>query len=379
MASVLPAERESIRAAARAFARERAPVGHLRALRDGHDPLGYSRDLWREMAGLGFAGMLLPEQYGGAGLGFAELGLVLEELGRTLAPTPLLSTALLGGAALSLGGGELLRDRVLPAIGSGDAVVALAHDEGPRHAPYAVATRAERDGQGFVLRGEKSFVVDGHGADSLVVVARTSGAPGEREGLTLFHVSGTAPGLSTRRLETVDSRNAARVVLDAVRVSQVDVLGVADRGADVLDVVLPRATAALSAEMLGGLSEAFDRTITYLKTRKQFGAYIGSFQALKHRAAWMFCEVELTRSLVAEALRAIDEGRADAALLASAAKARASDTYVLVTNEAVQMHGGVGVTDELDIGLYMKRARVAEQLLGGAAFHRDRFAKLRGY
>lgn len=368
-----------MRTAARAFARERSPIAHLRALRDGRDPLGYSRDVWREMAGLGFAGMTFPEELGGGGLGFAELGVVLEELGRHLAPTPLLSTVLLGGAAVWVGGPEPLRAAILPAIASGNAVVALASDEGVRHDPYAVATRAERDAQGYALRGEKAFVVDGHGADAFVVVARTSGAPGEREGLTLFHVSGAARGLSTRRLETVDSRNVARMRLDAVRASEKDIVGLPDRGADVLDVVLSRAAAALSAEMLGGLSEAFDRTIAYLKTRKQFGAYIGSFQALKHRASWMFCEVELTRSLVLEALRAIDEGRDDAPLLASAAKARASDTYVLVTNEAVQMHGGVGVTDELDIGLYMKRARVAEQLLGAPAYHRDRFARLRGY
>jgi alkylation response protein AidB-like acyl-CoA dehydrogenase len=331
------------------------------------------------MAGLGFAGMSLPEKYGGGGLGLAELGIVLEEIGQNLAPTPLLSTALLGGGAILLGGPEPLREAWLPGICAGDMVVALAHDEGPRHAPYAVATRAERDGQGFVLRGEKAFVVDGYGADALVVVARSSGAPGEREGLTLFLVPGKAPGLSERRLETVDSRNVARVVLDAVRVSEHDIVGAPERGAEVLDPVLSRAAAALSAEMLGGLSEAFDRTIAYLKTRRQFGVCIGSFQALKHRASLMFCEVELTRSLVLEALRAIDAGREDALLLASAAKARASDTYVLVTNEAVQMHGGVGVTDELDIGLYLKRARVAEALLGGAAYHRDRFAKLRGY
>lgn len=372
-------ERESIRTAARAFARERSPIAHLRALRDGRDPLGYSRDLWQEMAGLGFAGMVFPEAHGGGGLGFAELGIVLEELGRNLAPTPLGSTVLLGGSAVWVGGPEPLRAALLPAISAGNAVVALAHDEGVRHDPYAVATRAERDAGGFRLQGEKAFVVDGHGADSLVVVARTSGSPGQREGLTLFHVSGKVQGLSTRRLETVDSRNVARVRLDAVRVSERDIVGLPDRGADVLDVVFSRAAAALSAEMLGGLSEAFDRTIAYLKTRKQFGAYIGSFQALKHRASWMFCEVELTRSLVLEALRAIDDGRDDAPLLASAAKVRASDTYVLVTNEAVQMHGGVGVTDELDIGLYMKRARVAEQLLGAAAYHRDRFARLRGY
>ncbi len=379
MGAVLESERDAIRAAARAFVRERLPVAHLRSLRDARDPLRYAPGLWREMAALGLAGMIVPEAYGGGGLGFAELGVVFEELGRNLAPTPLLSTGVLGAGAILLGATDSLRKSLLPSICSGGVVVALAHDEGIRHAPYAVTARAERNGPGFVLRGEKSFVIDGHGADAFVVVARTSGAPGERGGLTLFHVSGKAAGLSTRTLETVDSRNFARVSLDAVRVLEQDVVGVPDCGADVLDIVLSRATTALCAEMVGSLSEVFDRTIAYLKTRRQFGVFIGSFQALKHRASWMFCEVELTRSLVLEALRAIDATREDAPLLAAAAKARVSETYVLVANEAVQMHGGVGVTDELDVGLYLKRARVARELLGGPAYHRGRFATMCGY
>jgi acyl-CoA dehydrogenase len=378
MTFALTHEQEAIRDAARSFARERTPVAHLRALRDACDPVGFSRGLWGEMARLGFVGMVFPERLGGAGLGYAELGLVVEELGRNLAPAPLLATVL-GGSAVLLGAKTALREATLPAVCTGERVLALAHDEGSRHAPYAVATRAQRDGSGLVLRGEKSFVLDGHVADAFVVVARTSGAPGERDGLTLVHVDARAPGVSALRLDVIDSRNVARVRLDGVRVAEADVIGAPDRGADVLDRVLDRGTAALAAEMLGGAQEAFERTIAYLKTRHQFGVPIGSFQALKHRAAWMFCEVELARSVVMEALRALDGARDDAPILVSAAKARVSDAYALVANEAVQMHGGVGVTDELDIGLYLKRARVAEHTLGTAAYHRDRFARLRGY
>jgi alkylation response protein AidB-like acyl-CoA dehydrogenase len=371
-------EHESIRSAARAFVRERAPVAHLRALRDARDPVGFSRELWREMARLGFAGMTLPEAWGGAGLGHAELGILAEELGRNLVPTPLLA-GVLGAGAIARAGTDALRAELLPAVCAGERVVALAHEEGTRFAPHAVATRAERQGGGFVLRGEKSFVIDGHVADALVVVARTSGDAGARDGLTLLRVPREAPGVSTTRLDLVDSRNVARVRLDGARASEGDLVGAVDRGAEVLDAVLDAGTATLAAEMLGGAQEAFDRTIAYLKTRTQFGVPIGSFQALKHRAAWMFCEVELTRSLVLEALRALDAGRDDARAVVSAAKGRVTDTYRLVTAEAVQMHGGVGVTDELDIGLYLKRARVAGEALGGAAFHRDRFATLRGY
>jgi alkylation response protein AidB-like acyl-CoA dehydrogenase len=370
-------EQQAIRSAARSFARDRAPVSHFRTLRDAREPLGYSRDLWREMAALGFAGLAVPERWGGTGLGCAELGIVAEELGRNLVPTPLLSNVLAAGAVL-LGGADALREATLSGVCSGERVLAFAHEEGARHAPYAIGTTAHRDRAGFVVDGEKSFVLDAHLADGFVVVARTSGAPGDRDGLTLLCVP-SGPGVTTLRLDLVDSRNTARVLLRNVSVPEANVLGAVDRGADLLDRLLDRGAAVLAAEMLGGMQEAFDRTIAYLKTRKQYGVFIGSFQALKHRAAWMFCEIELTRSVVAEALRALDDGREDAPALVSAAKARASDTYVLVTNEAVQMHGGVGVTDELDIGLFMKRARSCEQTLGSAVYHRQRFGKLRGY
>jgi alkylation response protein AidB-like acyl-CoA dehydrogenase len=370
-------ERQAIRDSARSFAQGRAPVSHLRALRDARAPLGYSRELWREMAALGFAGLTVPERWGGAGLGYAELGIVAEELGRTLAPVPLLSNALAAGAVLA-GGADALKDATLPGVCAGDRVLAFAHEEGPRHAPYAVTTRARRDGSSLVLDGEKSFVPDGHLADGFVVVARTSGEPGERSGITLVHVP-AGGGVTTERLDLVDSRNAARVRFGGVRVAAENVLGSVDGGGELVDVLLDRAAAVLSAEMLGGTEEAFERTIAYLKTRKQYGVPIGSFQALKHRAASMFCEIALTRSIVAEALRALDAGRDDAAALASAAKARASETFVLVTNEAVQMHGGVGVTDELDIGFFLKRARVCEATFGAASYHRRRFATLRGY
>jgi acyl-CoA dehydrogenase len=378
MAIVSNEEQESIRRAARGFVRERAPVAHLRHLRDTRDALGFSRELWREMAHLGFAGLVLPERWGGAGLGYAALGIVAEELGRNLVPTPLLANVLGGGAVL-LGGTDALRDEVLPSVCTGERVVTLAHDETTHFAPYAIATRAERHGADLVVRGEKSFVLDGHAADSLVVVARSSGEDGARDGLTLLHIPRNAPGVTTTRLDLVDSRNVARVRFDDVRVGESCVIGMVGCGADVLDPVVERGTATLAAEMLGGTQEAFERTIAYLKTRTQFGVPIGSFQALKHRAAWMFCEVELTRSLVLEAMCAIDAVRADARTLVSAAKARATDTYRLVTNEAVQMHGGVGVTDELDVGLYLKRARVAGETLGNAGYHRGFFARLRGY
>jgi alkylation response protein AidB-like acyl-CoA dehydrogenase len=379
MPFVLTPEQASIRDLARRFARERVPVAHLRRLRDTGDPTGFSRAVWREMAELGFAGMTLPAPHGGAGLGHAELGIVLEELGRTLAPSPLVSTVLLGAASIAAGGSAAHKAEHLPAVASGERVLAFAHDEGRRHTRYGVATCAERAAGGFRIVGEKAFVLDGHACDALVVVARTSGTAGDREGLTLFLLPASTPGISATRTPLVDSRGVARVRFEGVAARQADVLGEVDRGADVLDPVLDRATIGLSAEMLGSLAEAFDQTIAYLKVRRQFGVPIGSFQALKHRAAEMFCEIELTRSVVMDALRSIDDHRADTSLLASAAKARATDAFLRVTAEAVQMHGGVGVTDELDIGFFLKRARTTEMTFGGAAHHRDSFARLSGY
>jgi alkylation response protein AidB-like acyl-CoA dehydrogenase len=372
-------EREAIRRTARAFAAEHLPISHFRALRDGRDATGFSREAWRELARLGLVGLALPERHGGAGLGLGELGAVLEELGRTLAPTPFLSTVLLGAGALVAGGTVAQRDEHLGAVVAGERVLAWAHDEGRRHDPRRVATRAEAADGGFRLRGEKGMVLDGHVADVLVVVARTAGDESSREGLTLFLVPARAPGVTITRLSMVDGRNAARVRFDGVLAGRADVIGEVDGGAEVADAVLDCATVALAAEMLGGIRETFDRTVAYLQVRRQFGVPIGSFQALQHRAAHLFCEVELLHSVMAEAQRAVDARRPDVPMLASAAKARASDLFVHAANEAVQMHGGVGVTDECDIGLFLKRARVAEMTLGDSAYHRDRFARLGGY
>lgn len=379
MALVLTEEQELLKDTAREFALEKSPVSRLRALRDSGDATGFGRDLWKEMGELGWTGILLPEEYGGSELGYAELGVVLEELGRTLTPEPFLSTVVLGASALALGASDAQKEEILTAVAKGERVLALAFQEQGRFAPYAVSTKAEPTAGGFRLTGEKRFVLDGHVADDLLVVARTSGQSGESDGLTLFLVDPSVDAVQVTRTIMVDSRNAARVRLDGVEIDGSQVIGEVDRGADLLDPVFDRATIALSAELLGTLDEALQRTLEYLKTREQFGVKIGTFQALKHRAALMFCEVELCRSVVMDALRAIDADRPDVAKLASAAKARVSDAAVLIGCEAVQMFGGIGMTDEEEIGFFLKRARAAELTLGDASYHRDRFARLSGY
>jgi alkylation response protein AidB-like acyl-CoA dehydrogenase len=376
---ILSEDQELIRDTARELVQAKSPVKEMRRLRDARDADGFSRALWKEAVELGWAGIPFAEEYGGAGLGFAELGLVMEELGRTLAPTPMLSTVVLAGSAVQLAGSAAQRELLLRGICDGSRLLAFAHQETPRFAPYRTATRAEKTASGWRLSGRKLFVLDGHVADTLVVVARVSGAEADRAGLGLFLVPATQRGVAIARSVLIDGRNAAQVELGGVEIAADAALGAPGAAADVLDAVFDRGAAALAAEMMGGIQEAFDRTLAYLKARDQFGVKIGSFQALKHRAADWFCEVELTRAIVLEALRAIDAGSKDAAKLVSAAKARASDTFMLSGEEGVQMHGGIGMTDEEDIGLFLKRARAAEQTLGDAGYHRDRFATLGGY
>ena len=379
MALTLTAEQKLLQDNARQFVREAAPVEHLRRLRDARDATGFSRELWREMAKLGWAGIVFPEAYGGSGLGFTELGVVLEECGRTLVPTPIVSSVLLCGGLLLEGGDDAQKQSVLPAIARGESVVALACEEAPRWDPYRVALEAEPHGAGYKLRGHKNFVLDGHVADQLIVTARTGGSSDQRSGISLFLVDARQKGVKIERTLMLDNRNAARCSFESVELPASALIGTRDAAAELLDPVFDRAAICLSAELLGVISQAYDTTLEYLKTRVQFDALIGSFQALQHRAVDMFCELELARSVMLDALAAIDARREDVPVMASAAKARLGDASRLITREAIQLHGGIGMTDEHDIGLYLKRAAAAEATFGDAAYHRDRFARLKGF
>lgn len=375
MAFILSEDQQMLRDTAMAFARDELPVTHLRGLRDG-GANGIDAETRTKLAELGFFGVLVPEEYDGVGLGMVAMGQIMEAQGRTIAATPLLQTAVLGASMLVLGGSEAQKAEWLPKIASGDITVALALDEGTHHAPLNIATEAERNGQGYTLNGAKRFVSDGHHADMFIIVARTFGEAGQAHGISLFIVPKDATGLTVQALNTVDSHGAAHLHFEDVAVSEDNVIGAVDAGWEILEPALDRGRIAMAAEALGSAQAAFEMTLDYLQTRKQFGQLIGSFQSLQHRAAKMFTEIELTRSCVGAALTGIDESRNDTAELASLAKARASDLIHLVSNETVQFHGGIGMTDDHDSGLYMKRARVQEATLGGGSFHRDRYAKL---
>jgi alkylation response protein AidB-like acyl-CoA dehydrogenase len=374
--AVLTEEQTMLRDAAKGWASESAPVGALRKLRDGKSKQSFDPAAWAEMGQMGWAGVVVPEDYDGSAFGYLGLGLILEETGRTLAASPLLSTAMIGASALQLGGSDAQKSAWLPKIATGEAVATLAIDEGSHHNPAKTALTATKGASGYVLNGTKTLVLDGEAADLLIVVARSSGSG--TDGLTLFLVAGDTPGVTHTHLSLIDSRGAAQIAFDGVEVGADAVLGEIDKGWTVLEPVLDRAYAGLAAEMLGSASAAFDITLEYIKTRTQFGQVIGTFQALQHRAAKWFTDIETTRSCVEAALEAFDAG-GDTRALASLAKAKASDLVHLASNEMVQMHGGIGMTDVHDAGLYMKRARVTEALFGGASFHRDRYARLMGF
>jgi alkylation response protein AidB-like acyl-CoA dehydrogenase len=377
MALVLNEEQTMLRDAARDFLGARAPVSHLRELRDHNDPDGFSRELWAEMAELGWSAILVPEDHGGLGYGYTGLGLVLEETGRTLTPSPLLGTALTAVTALNLAGTPAQRAAILPGIAAGERIVSLACDETSRHRPGQVASAAMAQAGGYRLSGHKIAVIDGHAADTFIVSAWTGG------GLSLFLVPAAASGITVERYPLLDTHAAANVRFDRVELGADALLGAPDRGQVLLDRILDVARIGAAAELLGLAQEAFARTVDYLKQRKQFGVPIGSFQALQHRAAKLHAEIEMCKSVVLKALQLLDDGAADltnnVAEMASLAKAKVSTTAHLAATEAIQMHGGIGMTDEFDIGFFLKRCRILETLYGDRYFHLDRYARLRGY
>jgi alkylation response protein AidB-like acyl-CoA dehydrogenase len=380
MALVLTEEQSMLRDSARALISDRAPLSHLRQLRDSRDATGFSRELWQEFVQMGFAGLLIPEDFGGSGLGCVEAGIIMEEIGRTLMPSPFLSTGVLAASALDRGGSSAQKSAYLPQIASGSLLAALAIDEGTKHRPLQTALQAVRSGNGFRLNGAKALVVDGHVADLVIVAARTAGAAGERDGLTLFLVDPKAKGITTERTIMVDSHNAARIEFDNVEVDADSVLGEVEQGYPLLDGVLNIGRAAVASEMVGLSEEVFGRrTVEYLKQRKQFGKFIGEFQALQHRAAQLYIDIEITRAAVLEALQKLDADFANAGLAVSVGKARGGTTATRAVQEGVQMHGGMGMTDQFDIGFFMKRARVCEELFGDANFHAEQLALMRGY
>ena len=379
MKLILNEEQQFLKDTAKDFASEKTPVNHFRSLRDNNDPMLWDKGIWQEMVSLGWSGILIPEEFGGSNFGVAGISVILQECAKTLTPSPLFATGVLGAYAISHFGTQAQKENYLPKIVSGDITTAVAVDESSHHNPDTTKMTAELKQNQYYLNGKKSFVVDGASAEILIVLSRTSGNSGDQTGLTLFIVKNNDDGITNIKLDMADSRNYANIIFDNVQVSSENILGDVETGGDIIENILDIGRIAMSAEMLGNAEAAFESTIDYLKQRKLFGVLIGTFQALQHRAAEMFCELELTKSSVMAAIHGADENSNELQRLASLAKTVAGETLYLVSNEAIQMHGGIGVTDEYDVGFYLKRARVAEQIFGSSKFHTERYANLSGF
>ena len=360
------------------MAEEGAIPKQLRHWRDRECKDGFGHGLWKQMAEMGFTGLLVPEADGGLGMGHVEAGIVLEEIGRNLTPSPFLVSSVLASTALEAGSAEL-KARWLPGLIAGESVFAVAIDEGPKHRPERIKTRAEKSGNGFRLSGKKDFVLQGSSADMLVVAARTSGSDDDVEGITLFAVPKDASGMSHDAVRLVDSSMATHAKFENVELDGDAVIGEVDGGRSVLTKMLLAGRIGAAAEGVGVARGAMDRTVDYLKQRKQFGRLIGEFQALQHRAAHLYSEVEIARAVVTKAAQLLDAGSEQADLFASVAKAKVAKAAGLAVREGVQMHGGIGMTDEYDIGLYMKRERALQEFLGDQYYHANRVAELSGY
>ena len=379
MKLILTEEQKFLRDTAKDFAQEKTPITHFRALRDNKDETLWDKDIWQEMVKLGWSGILIPEEFGGSDFGVAGISVILQEIGRTLTPSPLFSSGVLGAYAISNFGSQEQKEKYLPKIASGEITTALAVDESSHHDPSKTVFVAKKSNDDYILNGKKTFVIDGASADVLIVLARTSGNSGELAGLTLFILDSNSDDINRIKLDMADSRNYANIEFNDVKCSKKNVLGAVESGGEVVERILDIGRIAMAAEMLGNAESAFETTIEYLKQRKQFGVLIGTFQALQHRAAEMFCEIELTKSAVMAAVHGADENSNELQRLASLAKTMAGETLHLVSNEAIQMHGGIGVTDEYDLGFFIKRSRVAEQIFGSSMYHTERYANLSGF
>jgi alkylation response protein AidB-like acyl-CoA dehydrogenase len=368
-------EQTMLKTSAREFLDKECPKKHVRAMMD--DEKGYSPEMWKKMAGLGWQALAFPEQYGGVGSSFLDLCVLLEEMGRALVPGPFLSTVVHAGRAILAAGNDQQKKEYLTKIASGEAIMTLALTEEKGGIEAAdVSLKAAHSGGQYIITGKKLFVPDANVADAMVVVARTKDGPDKTDGITLFLVDARAKGIKTEVLKTMTGEKMCEVVFDGVAVPAANVLGAVDKGWPVIKQVLEEAQVAECAWMTGGARWVLETTLDYAKSRIQFGHPIGSFQAIQHKFADVAVEVEGCTSLVYYAAWAITENDPARAMAASMAKAWVSDSYKHACFEGVQIHGGIGFTWDHDMHLYFKRAKSGEVAFGDAVYHREKVAQL---
>jgi alkylation response protein AidB-like acyl-CoA dehydrogenase len=374
MALIINEEQQMLKTSTKEFLDLKSPLSSLRDLRDNSYKT-YDKELWMEMVEMGWTALTIPEKYNGLNFGYVGLGQVLEEMGRKLTLSPIVSTVLLSSTLISLSKNEILKAKLFQEIMNGSKLVSVAHEEGVHHNPNMLNSLLSKKGEGYVLNGNKNFVIDGSVSDYLIVSSKDESG----SNTMLVLVDSKSDGISYNNKVHMDSRTYSDISFNNVKVEESSLLSQGNDGNSILEKTFDIARVGLAAEMLGSIQEAFEMTMSYLKEREQFGVKIGSFQALQHRSAIMFGEIELCKSIVLKSLQAIDSNDSNLPKLASLAKAKLGMTLKLVSNEAVQMHGGIGVTDDADVGFFLKRARVIQRTLGDSNYHLDRLAKINNY
>ena len=374
MSLVINEEQNMLKSSAKELLDLKSPISLMRELRDDNynqfDP-----DLWKEMVEMGWTALTVPEEYNGLNFGYVGLGQVIEEMGKKLTVSPMISTVLISTTIVGLSKNEVLKSKLFDEIMSGKKLCTLAHEESSHHNPNIDLSIISNNNEKFILNGKKRFVIDGTISDYLIVSANSE----SNGSLELVIIDSKSKGITFNNKVHMDSKIYSDISFNNVEFSKDNFLSTENDGKKILKKALDIACVGLAAEMLGNIQQAFDMTIQYLKEREQFGVKIGSFQALQHRSAIMFGEIELCKSIVLKALQAIDSGDENLPELASLAKSKLGLTSKLVTNEAVQMHGGIGVTDDADIGFYLKRVRVSQRIFGDSNYHLDRVAKFNSY
>jgi len=374
MALIINEEQQMLKTSTKEFLDLKSPLSSLRVLRD-HSYTTHDKDLWMEMVEMGWTALTIPEEYNGLNFGYVGLGQVLEEMGRKLTLSPIISTVLMSSTLTSLSKNKILKTKLFQEIMNGSKLVSIAHEEGIQHNPNTINSLLSKQGEGYVLNGKKNFVIDGSISDYLIVSSKDE----SDSNTMLVLVDSKSDGITYNNKVHMDSRTYSDISFSNVKVDKSNLLSEENDGDSILEKTFDIARVGLAAEMLGSVQEAFEMTMSYLKEREQFGVKIGSFQALQHRSALMFGEIELCKSIVLKALQAIDSNDSNLPKLASLAKAKLGMTFKLVSNEAIQMHGGIGVTDDADIGFFLKRARVIQRILGDSNYHLDRLAKINNY
>ena len=374
MSLVINEEQNMLKSSAKELLDLKSPISLMRELRDDNynqfDP-----DLWKEMVEMGWTALTVPEEYNGLNFGYVGLGQVIEEMGKKLTVSPMISTVLISTTIVGLSKNEVLKSKLFDEIMSGKKLCTLAHEESSHHNPNIDLSIISNNNEKFILNGKKRFVIDGTISDYLIVSANSE----SNESLELVIIDSKSKGITFNNKVHMDSKIYSDISFNNVEFSKDNFLSTENDGKKILKKALDIACVGLAAEMLGNIQQAFDMTIQYLKEREQFGVKIGSFQALQHRSAIMFGEIELCKSIVLKALQAVDSGDENLPELASLAKSKLGLTSKLVTNEAVQMHGGIGVTDDADIGFFLKRVRVSQRIFGDSNYHLDRVAKFNSY